>query len=244
MTLPIACRRKPSPSKDGRCHQGQNSSHRGRHHLLLFSRTWESASMPPPPPPSDGKRVRRTDRAKLQTLIRPVHSYILQTNDQHKAQSHASPLAQRSQSCGSVFCEATQAHCRPFTGIQTPYQLVNMPALLGSSGAVATAAAQRSSMAGAAAAPPRPGVVHAAAAPAATRRALLSTLFTAAGAVVAVGAAPQAALAFGNGFPGYDINLDGRKRAMERNKRELQREREKGDDCAVRLLQLYAAKQS
>ncbi|GAX84839.1 hypothetical protein CEUSTIGMA_g12260.t1 [Chlamydomonas eustigma] len=44
---------------------------------------------------------------------------------------------------------------------------------------------------------------------------------------VIVSSAPKAALAFGSGFPGYDMNLDGRKRALERNKRELELERQK-----------------
>ena len=56
------------------------------------------------------------------------------------------------------------------------------------------------------------------------RRALLA-------AVLAVGAAvaqAPAALAFGSGFPGYDVNMDARKRAQDRIKKELQADLDRG----------------
>jgi hypothetical protein len=56
-----------------------------------------------------------------------------------------------------------------------------------------------------------------------------SALAAAAAAAAAVLAPAQSALAFGSGFPGYDINLDGRKRAFDRNKREMQAELERGE---------------
>ena len=37
----------------------------------------------------------------------------------------------------------------------------------------------------------------------------------------------DSAHAFGNGFPGYDVNLDGRKRALERNKREMEADKKR-----------------
>ncbi|KAL4540240.1 hypothetical protein Ndes2526B_g03268 [Nannochloris sp. 'desiccata'] len=52
------------------------------------------------------------------------------------------------------------------------------------------------------------------------RRALLSTGLLAGAALLL--SSPQPALAFGSGFPGYDMNLEGRKRAQERIKREKQ----------------------
>ena len=48
-------------------------------------------------------------------------------------------------------------------------------------------------------------------------------------AAAAAAALPQPALAFGSGFPGYDVNLDGRKRALDRNKREMQAELDRGE---------------
>lgn len=61
-----------------------------------------------------------------------------------------------------------------------------------------------------------------------TRRALLSQgLALSLAATAASALMPSAATAFGNGFPGYDINLDGRKRALDRNKREMEAELEK-----------------
>jgi hypothetical protein len=45
----------------------------------------------------------------------------------------------------------------------------------------------------------------------------------------------QEALAFGSGFPGYDVNLDGRKRAMERNKREMQADLDRGESEQLSL---------
>lgn len=50
-----------------------------------------------------------------------------------------------------------------------------------------------------------------------------------AAAALAVAAPAPRALAFGNGFPGYDINLDGRKRALDRNKREMEAELARGE---------------
>jgi hypothetical protein len=59
-----------------------------------------------------------------------------------------------------------------------------------------------------------------------------AALAAAAAAAAAALAPAQSALAFGSGFPGYDINLDGRKRAFDRNKREMQAELERGE-CSV-----------
>lgn len=57
--------------------------------------------------------------------------------------------------------------------------------------------------------------------PATTRRGLMLS-------VAAISLVPSpAALAFGNGFPGYDINVEGRKRALDRNKREMEADRKK-----------------
>ncbi len=58
----------------------------------------------------------------------------------------------------------------------------------------------------------------------------------AAGAAVLLPAVvPQAAEAFGTGFPGYDVNLDGRKRALERNKREMAAELERAAAYRAKL---------
>jgi hypothetical protein len=56
------------------------------------------------------------------------------------------------------------------------------------------------------------------------RRALL-----AAAAAVAALTPVRSALAFGSGFPGYDINMDARKRAADRNKRENEAMMAKGE---------------
>ena len=53
----------------------------------------------------------------------------------------------------------------------------------------------------------------------ASRRGLMLSVFSSTAFVISQN---QPAMAFGNGFPGYDINLDGRKRALERNKREME----------------------
>ena len=59
----------------------------------------------------------------------------------------------------------------------------------------------------------------------ATRRGLL--LGAVAIPAIIIASPFDSAHAFGNGFPGYDVNLDGRKRALERNKRELEADRKR-----------------
>ncbi len=58
----------------------------------------------------------------------------------------------------------------------------------------------------------------------------------AAAAIATVASPVQEALAFGSGFPGYDVNLDGRKRAMERNKREMQADLARGESGQLSLI--------
>jgi hypothetical protein len=74
---------------------------------------------------------------------------------------------------------------------------------------------------------------------AATRRSFLAVAVAAAAAVILPASAPAPAQAFGSGFPGYDINMDGRKRALDRNKREMQAEL---DRAAAYRAKLAAAK--
>jgi hypothetical protein len=71
----------------------------------------------------------------------------------------------------------------------------------------------------------------------ASRRSLLAKSFlgVAAAAIATVASPAQEALAFGSGFPGYDVNLDGRKRAMERNKREMQADLARGESEQLSL---------
>ena len=54
--------------------------------------------------------------------------------------------------------------------------------------------------------------------PSTSRRGLVLSVFSSTALIIS----QNPAMAFGNGFPGYDINLDGRKRALERNKREME----------------------
>ena len=54
---------------------------------------------------------------------------------------------------------------------------------------------------------------------------MLAVLIAAAAATIS----PAPASAFGTGFPGYDVNLDARKRALDRNKREMQAELDRGE---------------
>eukprot|EP00193_Tetraselmis_chui_P008351 CAMPEP_0177767838 /NCGR_PEP_ID=MMETSP0491_2-20121128/9364_1 /TAXON_ID=63592 /ORGANISM="Tetraselmis chuii, Strain PLY429" /LENGTH=112 /DNA_ID=CAMNT_0019284531 /DNA_START=154 /DNA_END=492 /DNA_ORIENTATION=- len=59
-----------------------------------------------------------------------------------------------------------------------------------------------------------------------SRRCVLGT-GSAAAFLAAMGAEKRPALAYGSGFPGYDINLDARKRASDRAKAEMQAEMER-----------------
>uniref|UniRef100_A0A6S8GWH0 Uncharacterized protein n=1 Tax=Dunaliella tertiolecta TaxID=3047 RepID=A0A6S8GWH0_DUNTE len=59
----------------------------------------------------------------------------------------------------------------------------------------------------------------------ATRRSVLLSLL----ATPAV-TAPLPAHAFGVGFPGYDLNVDARRRAQERNQRELDEQKQRAAD--------------
>lgn len=71
------------------------------------------------------------------------------------------------------------------------------------------------------------------------RRALLSTgLFAGAALLLS---SPQPAQAFGSGFPGYDMNLDGRKRAQERIKREKQADLDRAAAYRAKLAEQKAA---
>ncbi|PNH09039.1 hypothetical protein TSOC_004385 [Tetrabaena socialis] len=53
---------------------------------------------------------------------------------------------------------------------------------------------------------------------------------------------PGSAAAWGTGFPGYDMDLNGRKRAMDRNKREMQAEVERA--AAFRAAKKKAAEEA
>lgn len=52
---------------------------------------------------------------------------------------------------------------------------------------------------------------------------------------------PQPAQAFGKGFPGYDMNVDGRKRAQERIKREKQADLDRAAAYRAKLAEQKAA---
>jgi hypothetical protein len=63
-----------------------------------------------------------------------------------------------------------------------------------------------------------PAAAAAVAAPRSRRAALAATLAAAAACLAA--AAPPRALAFGHGFPGYDLNIEAQKRASDRTRSE------------------------
>jgi hypothetical protein len=52
---------------------------------------------------------------------------------------------------------------------------------------------------------------------------------------------PQPAQAFGSGFPGYDINVDARKRAKDRIKREMQADLDRAAAYRAKLAEEKAA---
>lgn len=70
-----------------------------------------------------------------------------------------------------------------------------------------------------------------------SRRSLLAG--GAAGAAALLAAAP--ALAFGNGIPGYDINMDARKRAQDRIKKEMEADLERAAEYRRKLKEQKAA---
>ena len=71
------------------------------------------------------------------------------------------------------------------------------------------------------------------------RRALLSAGLLAGAALLL--SSPQPAQAFGSGFPGYDMNVDARKRAQERIKRERQVDLDKAAAYRAKLAEDKAA---
>jgi hypothetical protein len=82
-------------------------------------------------------------------------------------------------------------------------------------------------------------------APVPNRRGLLSTGLIAGAALIAGAgvllSSPEPAQAFGSGFPGYDMNLEGRKRAQERIKREKQADLDRAAAYRAKLAEQKAA---
>ena len=128
---------------------------------------------------------------------------------------------------------ATPAVCLSFcTDLQLAHSCTQAPTMRSAASATTlcqtpaptrmAARAARCSVAGAGqpAAPPAR-----AAPPAVPRRLLLAGAAAAAAALVPA----QSAQAFGSGFPGYDVNMDARKRAAERNQREIDAMMERGE---------------
>lgn len=77
----------------------------------------------------------------------------------------------------------------------------------------------------------------------ASRRSILNAAGLAVAALlVPFAASTPAAQAFGSGFPGYDMNLDARKRAQERIKREMQADLDKAAAYRAKLAAEKAAK--
>ena len=104
---------------------------------------------------------------------------------------------------------STAMACSSALAAPAPARLCRLPARS------QTATARRIVVA--AAQPPAPPA-QAAPPPAAPRRLLLAAAAAAVAALLPV----DSAQAFGSGFPGYDVNMDARKRAEERNKREIE----------------------
>ena len=76
----------------------------------------------------------------------------------------------------------------------------------------------------------------------ASRRSILGAAALAGAALVMpVTADVPTAKAFGSGFPGYDMNLDGRKRAQERIKRQVQADLDKAAAYRAKLAEDKAA---
>lgn len=75
-----------------------------------------------------------------------------------------------------------------------------------------------------------------------SRRSIL-TMVALIGVAVIPAAAPSPAQAFGSGFPGYDVNMDARKRAQDRIKREMQAELDRAAAYRAKLAAEKAAAQ-